>query len=174
MRLLMTSLLVIGCVSSVGASQAGGGSAAGKACALLTRELAMKVSTAAGKNLLEGEKPSESTEDMSVPKGASVCRYGNIVLVLDAAAEPDRIRKEMRARGGPRDRAGVPVYKNHEPVPGVGDEAFFHLNSQYANLAVWTGSRYFSIEMAAGFREDAKELKPNAIALANAIVPLLR
>lgn len=176
MRLLITSLLVVGCVSATAAaSQAPGGAAtAGKACALLTKELAMKVSTDSGRKLLADEKPSDSIEGLTLIKGGAICSYGRILLVLDGVAEPERVRKEMRARGGPRDRTGTPVYKDHEPVSGVGDEAFFHYSRSYANLHVWTGSRHFSIEMAAGSQDDSKALKPNVIALAKAIVPLLQ
>ena len=39
---------------------------------------------------------------------------------------------------------------------------------------IWSGSRHFHIEMAAGFDDDAEALKPNTIALANAIIPQLR
>jgi hypothetical protein len=55
----------------------------------------------------------------------------------------------MRTRGGPRDRSGAFLY-------------------------VWTGSRHFSVQMSAGYAEDAKALKPNLIELAKAIVPQLR
>ena len=175
MRRVMTSLLVAGCVSSTAlAFQAGSGGGAGKACALLPRDLAMKVSTPAGKKALERAKPQDNPEEMAIAKGASACFYGRILLVLDPAAQPERIRNEMRARGGPRDRSGTPVYKNYEPVPGVGNDAFFHANSSFANLDVWVGSRHFSIEMGAGFEDDAKALKPNVIELAKAIVPQLR
>jgi hypothetical protein len=177
MRLLITSLLVVGSVSATaGASQAPGGAAtAGKACALLTRDLAMKVSSAAGRKAVERDTPVQNPEGIKVPKGASACWYGPIILVLDGMAEPERIRKEMRARGGPRDRAGVPVYKDYEPVPGVGDEAFFYANRTYsAYLNVWTGSRSFAIEMMTEDDEDGKALRPNVIALAKAIVPLLK
>ena len=176
MRLVMTSLLVAGCVSSTAlAFQAGsGGTAAGKACALLPRDLAMKVSTAAGKKALERAKPKDNPEEMAIAKGASACFYGRILLVLDPLAQPDRIRNEMRARGGPRDRSGTPVYKDHERIPGVGDDAFFSSNSAFANLDVWTGSRHFSIQMGAGFEDDTKALKSNVVELAKAIVPQLR
>ena len=177
MRDVITSVLVIGFVASTaGAPQApASGTAAGKACALLTRDLAMKVSTPAGRKELERAKPSEGGyEGMTLVKGSSACAYGPVLLVLDPFARPDQIRQEMRARGGPRDRSGTPIYQKHEPVSGVGDEAFFDFNSAFANLHVWTGSRHFSIQMSAGYEDEAKELKPNVMALAKAIVPLLR
>ena len=177
MRYLITPVLVIGCVASTaGAPQApSGGTAAGKACALLTRDLVMKASTPAGRKELERAKPSEGGyEGMTLVKGSSACAYGPVLLVLDPFARPEQIRQEMRSHGGPRDRSGTPIYKNHEPVPGVGDEAFFDFNSSFANLHVWTGSRHFSIQMIAGYDDDAKALNPNVVALAQAIVPQLR
>ena len=168
MRHVVTSLLVAGCVSSTAvAFQArGGATATSKACALLTHDLLMKVSTSGGRKLLEGAKPSADSEGMSIAKGASVCDVGNILLVLDPFAQPERIRREMRAR--------TPIYKDYQPVPGVGDEAFFRANSTFANLHVWTGTRHFSIQMGGGISEDARTMKSNTIALADAIVPQLR
>ena len=177
MRHVIASLLVAGCVSStaMGIQAPSGGTATGGACALLTRDLAMQVSTAAGRKALERSKPTEGGYDgMTLVKGASACHYGRILLVLDPFARPDQIRKEMRVRGGPRDRSGASIYKDHEPVSGVGDEAFFSFNSAFANLDVWTGSRHFSIQMGAGFDDDAKAMKSNTVALAKAIVSQLR
>lgn len=176
MRTIVTSLLVAGLLSSTAvAFQArnGGGAAPGKVCALLPRDLVMKVSTPAGKKVLENAKPDEDwvaeaqreAGGKPVP-GSSSCKYGRIVLELDGAVKPDQIRNGMRARTFP--------YKEHEPVAGVGDAAFFNENSAYANLHVFVGSRYFHIEMASGFDDDAKALKPNTIELAKAIVAQLR
>lgn len=168
MRHVITSILVAGCVSSTAvAFQARGGApAAGSACALLTRDLMMKVSTAEGRKLMEGTKASADAEGMSVAKGASVCYHGLVTLVLEPAARPDQIRNQMRARS--------PIYKDHEPVPGVGDEAFFHSNSQFAYLYVWSGSHHFMIEMGKDLGGDAKTLKPNVMELGRAVVAKLR
>lgn len=167
MRTVITSLLVAGCVSSTAvAFQARAGGPAGAACALLTRDLVMKVSTAEGRKLLEGTKASNDAEGMTIAKNASVCHHGLLTLVLEPAARPDQTRKDMRAR--------TTIYKDHEPVAGVGDEAFFHSNSQYAYLYVWSGSHHFAIEMGKDFGGDAKTLKPNVIELARAIVAKLR
>lgn len=175
MRHVITSLLVAGCLSSTGiAFQArGDGAAAGNVCALLTRDLVMKVSSPAGKAAAEKAKPiedfvgKESRENgLSVVPGSSSCKYGRVLLVLQPLAKPADIQSAMRAR--------TPPYKDYEPVAGLGDAAFFQANSTYANLYVWKGSRHFHIEMGGGFDDDAKTLKPNAIALANAILPELR
>ena len=174
MRQVMTSLLVAGCVSSTAfAFQAGGGAAVPKVCPLLSRDLVMKVSSPAGRTALERAKPVEDfvgqasrEAGLSVVPGSSSCRYGRVLLVINPLAKPEQIRDAMRAR--------TPPYKAYEPVEGVGDAAFFDANSAFANLFVWTGSHHFHIEMGAGFEDDAEALKPNTIALANAIIPQLR
>jgi hypothetical protein len=168
MRHVITSILVAGCVSSTAVAFQARGSApaAGSACALLTRDLAMKVSTPEGRKLLEGTKASADSEGMAVAKQASTCYHGLVTLVLEPAARPDQVRKDMRA--------GTPLYKNHEPVAGVGDEAFFTSNSQFAYLYVWSGSHHFMIEMGKDLGGDAKTLKPNVVELGKAVVAKLR
>ena len=167
MRYVMTALLAAGCVSSAAmASEVRGGVAAGPACELLTPSLAMEVSTASGRRVLKTAKPSEEVEGMTIAKGASVCDYGRIMLVLNPFARPDQVRSGMRARSG--------AYKGYEPVPGVGDEAFIESNTAFVNLYVWTGAGPLHIQMGAGFEDRAAELRPNVIALANAIIPKLR
>ena len=176
MRHVITSLLLASCVSSAAlAFQAGGsgGAAPLKVCSLLTRDLLMKVSTAAGKSVLERAKPiedwvaQESKEaGLPVTPGASSCKYGRVLLVLNPLARPDQVRTAMRARTAP--------YTHYEAVSGVGDAAFFEANSAYANLYVWSGSRHFHIEMAAGFDDDSRAMQSNIVALAQAIIPKLR
>lgn len=168
MRSVVALVLVAGCLSSTPAAfQARGASAAGvRACALLTYDLAIQVSTAAGRKVLQGATPDEDTEGMSIAKGASVCDYGTLHLILAPFARPEQVRSGMRTGAAP--------YKGHERVAGVGDEAFFAFDSAFANLYVWTGTRHFWIQMATGVGEEAKALKPNTIALANAILSTLR
>ena len=171
MRHAITLLVVAGSVSSSAlAFQArSGGPAPGDACALLTRELVMKVSTAAGRRNAEIDK---ATQDYPEPRpGVSSCAYGRVVLVLNPLAKPEQIRNAMRARTFP--------YKEYEPVPGVGDAAFFEAEGPFANLYVFSGTRHFHIELGVGLDDTvqkikAKDLKPNAITLAQAIIPKLR
>jgi hypothetical protein len=175
MRHLATSLIVAGCMSAtaIALQSRGGEAAAGKVCPLLSRDLVMKISSPAGRKALENAKPIEDwvgqaqrEAGLNVVPGSSSCKYGRVLLVLNPIARPNEVRDAMRTRTAP--------YKNYEPVSGVGDAAFFEANSAYANLYVWSGSRHFHIEMGAGFDDDAKAMKPNVIALANAIVPQLR
>jgi hypothetical protein len=176
MRSVITSLLVAGCLSSTAiASQAraAGAAAPGKVCALLPRDLVMKVSSPAGRKALETAKPDEDwvaeaqreAGGKPVP-GSSSCSYGPIVVELDGAVKPEQIRNGMRTRTFP--------YKEHEPVAGVGDAAFFNANSSFANLYVFVGSRYIHVQMGTGYGDDARTLKPNTIELGKAIVQQLR
>jgi hypothetical protein len=173
-RHIVTSLLVAAWLSSsaVASQTRSGSGGADKVCALLSRDLVMKVSTPAGRKALEGEKPIEDyLEQVYREAGRSTryvssCSYGAIILALDPLGRPDQIRDAMRARRSP--------YEKYEPIPGVGDAAFFVANRHSANLSVWAGSRHFQIDMIAGVGEDATELKPNITALARAIVPQLR
>ncbi len=175
MRHVVTSLLIAGCVSSTAlAFQArAGGAARGPVCDLLSRDLAMKVASEAGRKALATAKPIEdwvaqAQKEAGMPAGSAPpsCKYGPILLTLNPLARPDQVRSAMRARTAP--------YASYEPVSGVGDAAFFGSNSAYANLYVWSGARHFHIQMSAGLSDDSKAMKPNTIALANAIIPQLR
>lgn len=148
--------------------------APGKACSLLTRDLLMKIETPAGRNALEGSEPDEDwvgealrEAGMTVVRNVSSCSYGRVLLVLDPIARSEEARSGMQARTFP--------YLGYEPVPGVGDAAFFRADSAYANLYVWTGAHHFQIEISVGYMdgEDTEAVKPNTIELAKAIIPLL-
>ena len=164
MRHVMTSLLIASCASSAAlAFQAGSGATAARnVCQMLTKDLVMKVSTPAGRAVLERAKPDANWAG----PGVSTCMYGRVALVLNPFKQPDQVRSALRTRTAP--------YKDYEPVSGVGDAAFFRADTAYANLYVWTGAQQFHIQMAAGFDDDAEALKPNTVALAHAIIPKLR
>jgi hypothetical protein len=161
MRNVIASLLVIGLFSSIGtAGQSRSGGAAGtpalKACSLLTKELAMKVSGAANKavfNLPPDEEP--------VGKSGSACEYADIRLqidpfawsVLEASAKKD---------------------KTWAPVSGVGDGAYFQPGRNFAGLMGHVGAHTFTIQMGVPFQSTAETVKPNVLALAQAIIPKLK
>jgi hypothetical protein len=174
MRHGMTSLLVAGCISSTALAFHGrsDGAAAGQACELLTRDLVMKVAPDARKKTLEREKPIDDpfAEDLRAAgqpvKLGTTCKYGPVMLALSPLAQPAQTRNALQARTRP--------YEAFEPVPGVGDAAFFRANSATASMYVWTGPHHFLVEIVAGFADDATGLKPNAIELARGIVSQLR
>ena len=174
MRHRMTSLLVVGCISSTALAfeSRSGGVAAGQACELLTRDLVMKVSPDARKKTLEREKPIEDpgakelrAAGQKVTPGMS-CMYGPVILALSPLAQPAQARNALQARTRP--------YEAFEPVPGVGDAAFFRANSSTASMYVWSGPHHFLVEIVAGFMGDGTALKPNSIELAKGIVSQLR
>lgn len=135
----------------------------------------MKIETPAGRRALEDSEPDEDwvgeaqrEAGLIVARSVSSCMYGRVLLTLDPIARPEQVRDAMRARTAP--------YQGYEPVPGVGDAAFFRADSAYANLYVWTGEDHFHIEIGVGFMDGdhTEALKPNAVELAEAIIPELR
>ena len=172
MRHGIISLLVAGCISSTALAfqSRSGGAAAAQACELLTRDLVMKVSP--DKKALEREKPvadpfAEELRAAGQPvKPGMSCKYGPVMLVLSPLARPAQTQNALRARTKP--------YEAFEPVPGVGDAAFFRANIATASMYVWTGPHHFLVEIVAGFMDDARKLKPNSIELAKGIVSQLR
>lgn len=127
-----------------------------RACSILTRELALQFSTADGKRVVDLIKP---VEEQAGPNGSS-CQVGRISLRLDPFPKPEQVRKTMG--------------KDWEPVPGVGDAAFFKGDSSFANLYVWSGSRHFAIQMGVGPGGASAALKSNVTGLANAVIPKLK
>jgi hypothetical protein len=158
MRQVVASLVVLSCfVPAASAQTRGGGSSRISACSLLTRDVAMKVATADGKRTIDLLKPSE---DLLGEKGSS-CGYADIQLQVDPFARSEELRKSPG--------------KGWTPVSGVGDTAYFHNNSdRYAELMVWTGAHHFTIQIGVPTGSTAAAVKPNTIALANAIIPKLR
>ena len=174
MRHAMTSLLVAGCIASTALAfnSRSDAAAAGQACDLLTRDLVMKVSPDSRKKTLEREKPIDDpfADDLRAAgqpvKLGTSCKYGPVMLVLSPLAQPAQARSALQARTRP--------YEAFEPIPGVGDAAFFRANSAMASMFVWTGPHHFLVEIVAGFTDDATGLKPNSIELAKGIIAQLR
>jgi len=160
MRYVTASLLMIGLFSSPGfAGQARGGGAAGssgvKACSLLTKELALKVSGAANKRIFD-LPPEEET----VGKG-SACEYGDIRLQIDPfpwATLEASARKD----------------NTWTQVPGVGDGAWFREGRNFAELMGHVRDRTFTIQLGVPFQSSPGGMKQNTITLANSIVPKLK
>ena len=174
MRHGIAALLVVGCVSSTSLAfhSRSGGTVAGQACDLLPRDLVMKVLPDARTKTLDREKPVDDpfaaelrAAGQAVKPGMS-CKYGPVILALSPLAQPAQARSALQARTRP--------YEAFEPVPGVGDAAFFRANSATASMYVWSGPHHFLVEIVGGFMDDARELKPNSIELAKGIASQLR
>src|SRR5690348_15429510 len=129
MRYVAASLFLAGCLAApVLASQAGGGASTGqrvRACEILTRELALKVSTADGKGAVE---KGRTFEDELGPESPS-CKRGRIFLVLNPFKNPAQFRKTLG--------------KEWTPVPGIGEEALYRGGNTFADLFVFNGARSF-------------------------------
>ena len=156
----LKSLLVVCCLASqAAASQAPAGSAGASAgaCSFLTRELAMKVSGAANKAVFD-----LPPEEEPAGKG-SACHYADITLQIDPFTA-ERLEQLRKAQG-----------KDWVEVPGVGDAAYFRDNgNRFAELYGRVGPRTFTIQLGVPFQGTAEGMKPNAITLAQAIVPRMR
>jgi hypothetical protein len=142
------------------APQAGtGGKPAIRACSLLTKELALQVTPAANKKVLDMIPPAEE----SMGAIGSACEYGDIRLQIDPFP-PARV-EELRKQQG----------KDWTPVPNVGDKAYFRDNrGRFAELIVAVGAHTFTVQMGVPLGGTADAIKPNVITVANAIVPKLR
>ena len=158
-QVVAASFLVSGAFAlNAAAFQASAGKPPISACSLLTRELAMKVSGSVNK-LVFDMKP----EEQAIGKSGSACDYADITLQIDPFT-PEGIEKMHQTMG-----------KDWVPVSGVGDRAYFHNNkNNFAELIGSVGMHTFTIQMGVPFQGTAEGMKPNVIALANAIVPKLR
>jgi hypothetical protein len=162
MRIAIASLIAVSLFSpSAFTAQARSGGAAGtpaiKACSLLSKELAMKVSGAANKAIFD-LPPQEEPAGQS----GSACNYADITLQIDAFT-PASIDGMAQQKG-----------KAWEAVAGVGDGAYFFGDRNFARLIGHVGGRTFTIELGVPFQSTAEKMKPNVIALANAIIPKLK
>jgi hypothetical protein len=129
-----------------------------KPCSLLTRDLVEKASVA-GKQAMAATKPQE------VNLGASgwACQWGDVMLQVDP--HPASRLAEL-GKGDP---------KSWEPIPGVGDAAYFHnVKDAMAEMFVRVGPRSFGILMDVPAGSKAAAIKPQLVELAKAIVPKLR
>lgn len=126
------------------------------ACSLLPRDLVVKVTSVANKFVLDMPAQEEP-----LGQNGSSCEYADIGLQVDPFARPDELRKSPG--------------KEWQPVAGVGDTAFFRSNRNlFAELLVWTGAHHFTIQMGVPTGGTAEKIKPNTIALAQAIIPKLK
>jgi len=160
----MRNLVVIALITSLfslsaAADQARSGAAAAgstiKACSLLSKELALKVSSA--NKALFDMPPRESPGESG--KGTE-CNYGDITLQIDTF--PWSTYEAAMKKGG-------------APLAGVGDAALFRDNGgRMAELATRVGSHTAFIQMGVPITSTAEKFKPNVVTLANAIVPKLK
>lgn len=156
--LSLTAILLFSAVAARGQARSGAeATSAIKACSLLSKELAMKVSGAANKAIFDLPPQEEPAG-----KSGSSCNYADITLQVDAFT-PASIDGMANQKG-----------KTWEAIAGVGDRAYFHGDRNFAQLIGYIGGRTFTVELGVPFESTAEKMKPNVIALANAIMPKLK
>ena len=94
-------------------------------------------------------------EEEPMAGGGAACEYGIVRLQLYA----------------PRSGALRTAPKDFQALPGVGELAYFRSNGdQYAELMVWQGDRYFTLQVSVPSGSTAEAIKPKTVTLANAII----
>jgi hypothetical protein len=156
MRHLMLFVAVNCITSGVADAQSGSGGAAAaqqavRACAVLTRDLVEKFSE--NKTVLDLIPPKEETLGTG-----TACDHGSVRLQL------------FPGRGGKRE----PYTKDMQPISGAGDGGYFRSNrNRYAELMVWTAKHSLDLQVSVPSGRTAEALKPDVVALANAIIAKL-
>lgn len=137
------------------ASQAGSKPVAGqpvRACAVLTKDLVAPFTE--NKKILDLLPPSEEELGTS----GTACDYGGVRLQL------------FPGRGG---KPTVSA-KGLQPVSGAGDGGLFRSNrDRYAELMVWTSKYRVDLQVSVPAGGTAEAIKPDVLALANAILKKL-
>ena len=133
-----------------------GGSAAGqpavRACAVLTRDLVTPFTE--NKKILDLLPPSEE----ALGTAGTACTYGAVRMQL------------FPGRGG---KPTVSA-KGLQPVSGAGDGGLFRSNrDRYAELMVWTSKYRVDLQVDVPSGRTAEAIKPDVVALANAILKKL-
>jgi hypothetical protein len=158
MRYVVTLFVTISCITSLAAASQTrpGGPAAGQpavhACAVLTRDLVAPFT--------ENTKIRDLIPPQEEALGASgtACEYGAVRLQL------------FPGRGGKRTMSA----KDLQPISGAGDGGYFRSNRErYAELMVWTGKHSLDLQVSVPSGRTAEALKPDVVALANAIIAKL-
>ena len=135
--------------------QAGSTPAAGqsvRACAVLTKDLVAPFTE--NKKVLDILPPSEEELGTS----GTACEYGAVRLQL------------FPGRGGKPTVSATGL----EPVTGAGDGGLFRSNrNRYAELMVWTNKYRVDLQVSVPSGGTAEAIKPDVLALANAILKKL-
>lgn len=158
MRRLLGSLLIVSAAAASpaafqGASGGSPATASIRPCAVLTRDLVLPLTQ--NPKMLDLMPPSEEAMSAS----AAACEYGSVRLQLYA----------------PRTTVDTTQVKDLQPLSGVGDRAYFRSNrNRYAELMVWSGARYFTLQVSVPTGSTAEAIKPKVVILANQIIAKLK
>jgi hypothetical protein len=150
MRHLVALFVAIGGMTSQAGSAAG--QPAVRACAVLTRDLVTPLTE--NKTVLDLIPPQEEELGTS----GTACHYGSVRLQL------------FPGRGGKR-TASAPGL---QPISGAGEGGYFRSNrNRYAELMVWTAKHSLDLQVSVPSGRTAEAIKPDVVALANAIIAKL-
>ena len=157
MRSIVTAWLIAGAAAvSAAEFQAVSGAGAGaavKACPLLTRDLVLPFT--------ENVKVLDLIPPQEEPFGTSgsACDYGPVRLQLYP----------------PRTSPAKTPPQGMQPLAGAGDLAYFRSNrDRYAELMVWSGTHYFTLQVSVPSGSTAEAIKPKTVTLANQIIAKLK
>ena len=147
---------VVALFVAIGGFTSQAGSAAGqpavRACAVLTRDLVAPFTE--NKKVLDLIPPAEETLGTS----GTACEHGAVRLQL------------FPGRGGKRTVSA----KDLQPISGAGEGGYFRSNrDRYAELMVWTAKHSLDLQVSVPSGGTAEAIKPNVVALANAIIAKL-
>jgi hypothetical protein len=141
---------------------------AGSPAAAQPRAVAAKACVLLSKDLIAQHTPYEKDAQklvFSIPPqedaiGAtgSACEYGGVHLQVNPFASPQYVEQQLAKDGWTRE-------------PGLGDVAMFRDNrGSYAELYVRSGARVITIQMSVPNGKTTAGIKPNAVALAKAVL----
>lgn len=158
MRVACTAFIVVigilprPAVSETRSSPLAHGQPAPRACAMLTKDLVAPFTQ--NTKVLDLIPPQEETLGTS----GTACEYGAVRLQL------------FPGRGGKRTVSA----KDLQPVSGAGEGGYFRSNrDRYAELMVWTSKHSLDLQVSVPAGRTAEAIKPDVIALANAIIAKL-
>lgn len=127
-----------------------------KACALLSKDL-IALHTPYEKDARK-LVPSIPPEEEAVGATGSACEYGGVHLQVNPFASPQYVEQQLVKDGWTRES-------------GLGDLAMFRDNrGSYAELYVRSGARVITIQMSVPNGKTTAGIKPNAVALAKAVL----
>lgn len=151
----LAALMMVATVSSL-AAQAAKGTSPG-ACSLLTKELVLRVTPETDKAELSRLFSTPPEEHLLGPD-QSLCDYAGLTVHLNPF-HAESFEANLR-----KDKAWV-------PVPGLGNAAWFHdVMGAMGELYVRSGSRTLGVAITVPEGRTAESIKPNAVALAKAVL----
>lgn len=153
--LLALAALAMMAIASPLTAQSAAGSQTG-ACSLLTKELVLQATPATDKETLD--RLSTPPEEHRLGPNRSLCDYAGISLHLNPF-DPKVVEEQLR-----KDRNAV-------SVPGLGNAAWFRdVSGVMGELYVRSGPRNLGVVVEVPQGRTVESVKPNAIAIAKAVL----